>query len=101
MKNTNLFMSRVPEINSGLFLGRDLCWWQLFLPTMSRGTTVRRNPNGWNTVVFWFGWVVVSWARFYRIDSVSIQTWFVFLFGSLVRKNLKVKRAQLGETWDG
>jgi hypothetical protein len=22
-------------------------------------------------------------------------------FGSLVRRNLKVKRAQLGETWDG
>jgi hypothetical protein len=35
-------------------------------------------------VIFWSGWAVVSWARFYRIDGVSIQTWFVFLFGSLV-----------------
>jgi hypothetical protein len=38
---------------------------------------------------------MVSWARFYRIDGVSIQTWFTFLFGSLVRKNLKVKRVNL------
>jgi hypothetical protein len=38
---------------------------------------------------------VVSWARFYRIDGVSIQTWFAFLFGSLVRKNLKVKCVNL------
>jgi hypothetical protein len=29
---------------------------------------------------------VVSWARFYRIVGVSIQTWFAFLFGSLVQK---------------
>jgi hypothetical protein len=64
---------------------------------MSHGTTVRRDPNGWNTVVFWYGLVVVSWARFYRIDDVSIQTWFAFVFGSVVRKNLKVKCAQLGE----
>jgi hypothetical protein len=63
---------------------------------VSHGTTVRRDPNNWNTVIFWSGWAVVSWARIYRIDSVSIQTWFAFLFGSLVRKNLKVKRAQLG-----
>jgi hypothetical protein len=41
---------------------------------------------------------VVSLARFYRIDGVSIQTWFAFLFGSLVQKNLKVKRAQLGQS---
>jgi hypothetical protein len=39
---------------------------------------------------------VVSWARFYKIDSVSIQTCFTFLFGILFRKNLNVKRAQLG-----
>jgi hypothetical protein len=62
---------------------------------------VRRDPNGRNTVVFWYGWVVVSWARFYRIDGVFIQTWFAFLFGSLVQKNLKVKCAQLREIWDG
>jgi hypothetical protein len=46
-------------------------------------------------VIFWSEWALVSWARFYRIDDVSIQIWFAFLFGSLVRKNLKVKRAQL------
>jgi hypothetical protein len=34
--------------------------------------------------------------EFYRIDGVSIQIWFAFLFGSLVQKNPKVKRAQLG-----
>jgi hypothetical protein len=39
---------------------------------------------------------MVSWAIFYRINGVSIQTWFTFLFGSLIRKNLKVNRAQLG-----
>jgi hypothetical protein len=60
-----------------------------------------QDPNSWNTMVFWSGWAVVSWVRFYRIDGVSIQTWFTFLFGSLVRKNHKVKRAQLGENWDG
>jgi hypothetical protein len=32
------------------------------------------------------GYQQVPWARFYRIDSVSIQTWFTFIFGSLVRK---------------
>jgi hypothetical protein len=37
---------------------------------------------------------VVSSARFYRIDGISIQTWFAFPFGSLVQKNLKFKRAQ-------
>jgi hypothetical protein len=68
---------------------------------MAHETTIRRSPNIWNTMVLWSGWVVVSWARFYRIDGVSIQTWFAFLFGSLIRKNLKVKRAQLGEIWDG
>jgi hypothetical protein len=73
----------------------------MFLPTMSHETTVRRDPKSGNIVVFWFGWAVVSWARFYRIDDVSIQTWFTFLFGSLVQKNLKVKRAQHGEIWDG
>jgi hypothetical protein len=73
----------------------------MFLHIVSHGTTVRRDPNGWNTMVFWFGWAVVSWARFYKIDGVSIQTWFAFIFGSLVRKNLKVKRAQHGAIWDG
>jgi hypothetical protein len=80
-------------------LGQMFMLWQLFLPTVSHGTTVRRDPNSLNIVVFWSGWVVVSWARFYRIDDVSIQTWFTFLFGSLVRTNLKVMRAQLGEIW--
>jgi hypothetical protein len=90
-----VFLSGVVEIISGLFFGRGLCWWQLFLPTVSHGTTVRRDPNGWNTMVFWSRWVVVSWAWFYRIDDVSIQTWFTFLFRSMV------KHAQLGEIWDG
>jgi hypothetical protein len=62
----------------GLFLGRGLCWWKLFLPTVSHQTAVRRDPNSWNVVVFWSEWVVVSWARFYRI---------AFLFGSLAWKN--------------
>jgi hypothetical protein len=75
---------------------RGLCWWQLFLPIVSHGTLVRWDPNNCNTVIFWSGWAVVSWARFYRIDGVSIQTWFAFLFKSMVRKNLKVKRAKLG-----
>jgi hypothetical protein len=57
---------------------------------------IKAGPNSWNTMVFWSRWAVVSWARYYRIDSVSIQTWLAFLFGSLVRKNLKVKRAKLG-----
>jgi hypothetical protein len=35
-------------------------------------------------MVFWSGWAVVSWDRFYMIDDISIQTWFAFLFGSLV-----------------
>jgi hypothetical protein len=35
-------------------LGHRLCWWQLFLPTVSHGTTVRRDPNGWNNVVLWY-----------------------------------------------
>jgi hypothetical protein len=60
----------------------------------------KAGTDGWNTVLFWSGWAMVSWARLYRIDDVSIQTWFTF-FGSLVRKNLKVKRAKLGEIWDG
>jgi hypothetical protein len=30
----------------GLFLGRGLCWWKLFLPTVSHQTAVRRDPNG-------------------------------------------------------
>jgi hypothetical protein len=42
---------------------------------------------------------MVSWARFYKLDGVSIQTWFAYIFGILVRKNLKVKRAQLGAIW--
>jgi hypothetical protein len=48
----NVFLSGVPGNISGLFLGRGLCWWKLFLPTLSHGTTVRRDPNGRNTVVF-------------------------------------------------
>jgi hypothetical protein len=83
IKNTNVFLSGVRGIISGLFLGRGLCWWKLFLPTVSHQTTVRRDPNSWNAVVFWSEWAVVSWARFYRIEDVSIQTWFGFLFGSL------------------
>jgi hypothetical protein len=83
IKNTNVFLSGVRGIISGLFLGRGLCWWKLFLPTVSHQTTVRRDPNSWNAVVFWSEWAVVSWARFYRIEDVSIQTWFAFLFGSL------------------
>jgi hypothetical protein len=97
IKNTNVFMSGVRGIIFGFFLGRGLCWWKLFLPTVSHQTAVRQDPNSWNVVVFWSKWVVVSWARFYRIKDVSIQTWFAFLFGSLAWKNHKVKRAQLGE----
>jgi hypothetical protein len=63
---------------------------------VSDGTTVRQDLDSWNTVIFWSGWAAVSWVRFHRIDGVSIQTWFTFIFGSLVRKNLKIKRAQLG-----
>ena len=44
---------------------------------------VRRDPNSWNAVVFSSEWDVLSLARFYRIEDVSIQTWFAFLFGSL------------------
>jgi hypothetical protein len=45
---------------------------------------------------------VVSWARFYRIEGVSIQTWFAFLFGSLVRKNpklsvLNLEKSRMGD----
>jgi hypothetical protein len=47
-----------------------------FLPKVSDGIIVRRDPDSWNTVIFWFGWAMLSWARFYRIDDVSIQTWF-------------------------
>jgi hypothetical protein len=80
---SNVFLSGVRGINFGLFLGRGLCWWKLFLPTVSHQTAVRQDPNSWNAVVFWSEWAVVSWARFYRIEDVSIQTWFAFLFGSL------------------
>jgi hypothetical protein len=31
----------------GLFLGRGLCWWKLFLPTVSHQTAVKRDPNSW------------------------------------------------------
>jgi hypothetical protein len=41
-----VFFSRVPGIISGLFMSRGLCWWQLFLPTVSHGTIVRRDPDG-------------------------------------------------------
>jgi hypothetical protein len=34
IKNTNVFLSGVRGIIFGLFLGRGLCWWKLFLPTM-------------------------------------------------------------------
>ena len=82
-RKSNVFLSGVRGIIFGLFLGRGLCWWKLFLPTVSHQTTVRRDPNSWNVVVFWSEWAVVSWARFYRIEDVSIQTWFAFLFKSL------------------
>jgi hypothetical protein len=72
--------SKVPGIIFRLFMSKGLCWCQLFLPTVSFGTTVRRDPDGWNTVIFLSGWVVVSWVRFYRIDSISIQTWFAFFW---------------------
>jgi hypothetical protein len=42
---SNAFLSGVPRIISRLFLGRGLCWWQLFLPTVSHETTVRRDSN--------------------------------------------------------
>ena len=77
-------------------MSRYLCWWQLFLPSLSHETRVRQHPDNWNTVILSSGRAVVSWAKFYKIDGVSIQTCFAFLFGSLFRKNLKVKRAQLG-----
>jgi hypothetical protein len=77
-------------------MSRYLCWWQLFLPSLSHGTRVRQHPNSQNTVIFLSGRAVVSWARFYKIDGVSIQTCFAFLLGCMLRKNLKVKRAQLG-----
>jgi hypothetical protein len=38
-------LSRVPGIISGLFVGGGLCLWQLFLPIVSHGTTVRRDPK--------------------------------------------------------
>ena len=82
-KSKNVFLSGVRGIIFGLFLGRGLCWWKLFLPTVSHQTTLRQDPNSWNVVVFWSEWAVVSWARFYRIEDVTIQTWFIFLFGSL------------------
>ena len=44
---------------------------------------VRRDPNSWNAMVFWSEWAVVSWVKFYRIEDVSIQTWFSFLFRGL------------------
>jgi hypothetical protein len=45
-------------------LGQMFMLWQLFLPTVSHGTTVRRDPNSLNIVVFWSGWVVVSESAF-------------------------------------
>jgi hypothetical protein len=53
-------LSTVPGIISGLFVGGGLCLWQLFLPTVSHGTTVRRDPNNRNTVISWPERVVVS-----------------------------------------
>jgi hypothetical protein len=71
---------------------------------MSHQTTVRRDPNSWNVVVFWSEWVVVSWARFYRIEDASIQTWFAFLFGSLAGKfptgmKITVTRVRMTGIW--
>jgi hypothetical protein len=91
----NVFLSRVSGIIFGLFMDRGLCWCQLFLPTVSHGTTVRQDPDNWNTMIFWSRRAVVTWVRSYRLDGVSIQIWFGFLFQSLVRKNLKVKHVQL------
>jgi hypothetical protein len=33
-KSKNVFLSGVRGIIFGLFLGRGLCWWKLFLPTV-------------------------------------------------------------------
>jgi hypothetical protein len=44
-------LSGLPENIYGLFMGGELCWWQLFLPIVSHGTTVRRDPHNWNTVI--------------------------------------------------
>jgi hypothetical protein len=46
----NVFLRRVLGIISGLFMGSGLCWWQLFLPTLSHGTTLRRDLDNWNIV---------------------------------------------------
>jgi hypothetical protein len=68
-----------------LFLGYS--WWQLFLPNVSHGTTIRWDPNSWNTMVFWSKRAVVSWSRFYRIDGVSIQTLFTFFLNSGLKES--------------
>jgi hypothetical protein len=41
------------------------------------------------------GWIWNSLIRNEKQELLESE------FGSLVRRNLKVKRAQLGETWDG
>jgi hypothetical protein len=58
-----VFLSEVLGNISELFMDGGLCWWQLFLPTMSHGTTIRRDPDNWNTVISWPGRVVVSWPK--------------------------------------
>jgi hypothetical protein len=44
-------------------------------------------------------WIQSEFEKFSRFEFsgcyISIQTWFAFLFESLVRKNLEVKRSQL------
>jgi hypothetical protein len=62
---------------------------------------MRQQLSGTQTTgILWYSGSSGLWnlgPGFNRIDSVPIQTWFAFFFGSLPWKNLKVKRAQLGE----
>jgi hypothetical protein len=62
---------------------------------------MRQQLSGTQTTgILWYSGPGGLWylgPGFNRTDSVPIQTWFAFLFGSLPRKNLKVKCAQLGE----
>jgi hypothetical protein len=53
------------------------------------------------SVISWPRWMVISWPKLNRINSVLIPTRCVLFFGSLSRKNLQVKRAWLGAIWDG
>jgi hypothetical protein len=43
----------------------------------------------------WHGWIGNNLIRIQKQELLESE------FGSLVRKNPKVKRAQLGEIWDG